>query len=58
MLQQIDNEDDDDIDYYISDGGNYNYLYCSPYDSLKDTNHMINKIVSIDIYRNNYQLMR
>jgi hypothetical protein len=45
MLEQLANEDDDDADYYVSDGGNYNYLYNSPYDSLKDSAHMVNKLV-------------
>jgi hypothetical protein len=47
MLEQFANEDEDDADYYVSDGGNYNYLYCSPYDNLKDSTLMVNKLVNI-----------
>jgi hypothetical protein len=49
MLEQLANEEDDDADYYVSDGGNYNYLYSSPYDSGKDSVYMVSKLVHIDV---------
>lgn len=40
MLEKLANEDDDD-DYYISSGGNYSYMYDSPFDCTKDVNAIV-----------------
>lgn len=50
MLEQFANEDDDeDDDYYVSSGGNYSYMYDSPYDGTKDEAHLISKLVTMRI---------
>lgn len=51
MLQKFANEDDDDADYYISSGGNYSYLYDSPFDSTKDANKLVAKLVNYFLFQ-------
>ena len=43
MLEKLANEDDDD-DYYISSGGNYSYMYDSPFDYTKDVSLVVEKL--------------
>lgn len=46
MLEKYAEEDDDDDidDYYVSSGGNYTYLYNSPFDSSKDAQALAVKV--------------
>jgi hypothetical protein len=52
MLERLANEDEEDVDYYASDGGNYSYMYCSPYDCHRDSHLMVQKLVNMGIFRN------
>jgi hypothetical protein len=45
MLEKFANEDEDDVDdYYVSEGGNYTFLYNSPFDATKDPYHLGTKL--------------
>ena len=45
MLEKYAEEDDEEVDdYYVSSGGNYTYLYNSPFDSSKDGMALANKL--------------
>lgn len=52
MLEKFANEDEEDEgDYYISAGGNYSYMYDSPYDRTKDEAHLLTKLVSLCLFQ-------
>lgn len=48
MLEKLANEDDEDDagDYYVSSGGNYSFMYDSPFDYMQDKQHLVNKMVN------------
>lgn len=48
MLEKFANEDDEDDagDYYISSGGNYSYMYDSPFNPSQDQQHLLSKLVT------------
>lgn len=47
MLEKFANEDEEEDagDYYISSGGNYSFMYDSPFDSAQDKQHLVAKMV-------------
>lgn len=47
MLEKLANQDDEDDagDYYVSSGGNYSFMYDSPFDYEQDKQHLVNKMV-------------
>lgn len=57
MLEKLANEDDEDDagDYYVSSGGNYSFMYDSPFDYMQDKQHLVNKMVNFLSYlRDNF----
>lgn len=47
MLEKFAEEEDDGGDYYISSGGNYSYMYDSPYNPDQDQHLIIQQLVTI-----------
>lgn len=45
MLEKFAEEEDDGGDYYISSGGNYSYMYDSPYNPDQDQHLIIQQLV-------------
>ena len=47
MLEKFAEEEDDGGDYYISSGGNYSYMYDSPYNPDQDQHLIVQQLVNI-----------
>jgi hypothetical protein len=55
MLERFANEEEEDVDYYVSDGGNYSYMYRSPYDCRHDAEMIAQKLVNVVVFRSSFR---